>query len=85
MDESAGIPWTKWCVGGKTNIVLNCIDRHKDKELFNDTFIFSEKENGETSSITYQDFDKKKLPLMLGMINAIIDDKKLELDWQYFN
>jgi glycerol-3-phosphate dehydrogenase (NAD(P)+) len=32
-----------------------------------------------------QDFDKKKLPLMLGMINAIIDDKKLELDWQYFN
>jgi glycerol-3-phosphate dehydrogenase (NAD(P)+) len=32
-----------------------------------------------------QDFDRKKLPLMLGMINAIIDDKKLELDWQYFN
>jgi acetyl-CoA synthetase len=59
MDESAGVPWTKWCVGGKTNIVLNCIDRHKDKDLFNDTFIFAEKENGETSSITYQDFDKK--------------------------
>jgi glycerol-3-phosphate dehydrogenase (NAD(P)+) len=32
-----------------------------------------------------QDFDKKKLPLMLGMINAITEDKKLELDWQYFN
>ena len=32
-----------------------------------------------------QDFDKKKLPLMLGMINAIIEDKKLELNWQYFN
>jgi glycerol-3-phosphate dehydrogenase (NAD(P)+) len=32
-----------------------------------------------------EDFDKKKLPLMLGMINAIINDKKLELDWQYFN
>ena len=32
-----------------------------------------------------QDFDKKKLPLMLGMINAILDNKKLELDWQYFN
>ena len=59
MDESTGVPWTKWCVGGKTNIVLNCIDRHKDKDLFNDTFIFAEKENGETSSITYKDFDKK--------------------------
>ncbi len=31
-----------------------------------------------------EDFDKKKLPLMLGMINAIVDDKKLELDWEAF-
>ena len=32
-----------------------------------------------------EDFNKKKLPLMLGMINAILEDKKLELDWQHFN
>jgi len=31
-----------------------------------------------------QDFDKKTLPLMLAMINAIVDDKKLELDWESF-
>jgi glycerol-3-phosphate dehydrogenase (NAD(P)+) len=31
-----------------------------------------------------QDFDKKKLPLMLGMINAIAQDKKLNLDWESF-
>ena len=31
-----------------------------------------------------QDFDQKTLPLMLGMINAIVDDKKLELDWEAF-
>ena len=31
-----------------------------------------------------KDFDKKKLPLMLTMINAIIEDKKLELDWELF-
>ena len=31
-----------------------------------------------------EDFDKKELPLMLGMINAIVDDKKLELDWEAF-
>ncbi len=31
-----------------------------------------------------EDFDKKKLPLMLGMINAIVNDKKLELDWESF-
>ena len=31
-----------------------------------------------------EDFEIKKLPLMLGMINAIINDKKLKLDWKYF-
>ena len=31
-----------------------------------------------------EDFDEKKLPLMLGMINAIVEDKKLELNWEAF-
>tara|TARA_B100001029_G_scaffold163330_1_gene153361 strand:- start:447 stop:1493 length:1047 start_codon:yes stop_codon:yes gene_type:complete len=31
-----------------------------------------------------EDFDEKKLPLMLAMVNAIINDKKLELKWDLF-
>ena len=31
-----------------------------------------------------EDFDKKRLPLMLGMINAIVEDKKLDLNWELF-
>ena len=31
-----------------------------------------------------EDFDNKKLPLMLAMINAIVEDKKLELNWEAF-
>jgi glycerol-3-phosphate dehydrogenase (NAD(P)+) len=31
-----------------------------------------------------EDFDNKKLPLMLAMINAIVKDKKLELNWEAF-
>ena len=31
-----------------------------------------------------EDFEIKKLPLMLGMINAIINDKKLKFNWKYF-
>ena len=31
-----------------------------------------------------EDFDEKKLPLMLSMINAIVEDKKLELNWESF-
>ena len=59
LDESKGTPWTRWCIGGKTNIVLNCIDRHKDKEFFQNTFIFAEREDGKESSITYEEFDKQ--------------------------
>jgi acetyl-CoA synthetase len=59
MDDSKGAPWTKWCVGGKTNIVLNCIDRHKEKKFFSETFIFAEREDGTKSSITYEEFNKQ--------------------------
>jgi glycerol-3-phosphate dehydrogenase (NAD(P)+) len=31
-----------------------------------------------------EDFNEKKLPLMLGMINAIVEDKKLDLKWELF-
>ena len=31
-----------------------------------------------------EDFDEKKLPLMLAMINAITKDKKLQLNWELF-
>jgi len=31
-----------------------------------------------------EDFDEKKLPLMLAMINAITENKKLEFNWELF-
>ncbi len=38
----------------------------------------------EISKKVNEDFDEKELPLMLAMINAIINDKKLELNWELF-
>ncbi len=38
----------------------------------------------EISKKVNEDFNEKKLPLMLGMINAIVNDKKLELNWDAF-
>tara|TARA_Y100000590_G_scaffold90860_1_gene102512 strand:- start:1277 stop:2308 length:1032 start_codon:yes stop_codon:yes gene_type:complete len=32
-----------------------------------------------------EDFNEKKLPLMIAMINAILDDKKLVIKWENFN
>src|SRR5262245_28076330 len=28
LDLSRGLPWARWFVGGRTNIVTNCLDRH---------------------------------------------------------
>ena len=59
LDETKGPPWSKWCVGGTTNIVLNCVDRQKDKDFFKETFIYSEREDGRENSITYEEFNKQ--------------------------
>ena len=32
-----------------------------------------------------EDFDDKKLPLMIAMIDAILEDKKLNIKWENFN
>ena len=63
-----------------------------------DGMIFSEAKKNKMEKVTVEgadlakeigkkvneDFDKKRLPLMIGMINAIVEDKKLELDWESF-
>ena len=38
----------------------------------------------EISKKVKQDFDEKKLPLMIAMIDAIVEDKKLNLKWELF-
>ena len=32
-----------------------------------------------------EDFDEKKLPLMIAMIDTILENKKLEIIWENFN
>ena len=32
-----------------------------------------------------EDFNDKKLPLMIAMIDAILEDKKLDIKWENFN
>jgi acetyl-CoA synthetase len=27
LDLSEGLPFARWCIGGSTNVVLNCLDR----------------------------------------------------------
>ena len=51
LDE--GIQFPKWCVGGKMNIIHNCVDKYQSSEISEQLSVVWEGEEGETRSITY--------------------------------
>src|SRR5688572_4311573 len=53
LDTSGGLPWTRWCVGGRMNIVHNCLDRWIGTPVADRTAFRWETENGETGHWTY--------------------------------
>ena len=55
VDRSAGFPFTKWFVGGKTNVVLNCLDRHANGPLADAEALVAEGEDGSVSRFTYRE------------------------------
>lgn len=57
LDLSGGVPWAKWCVGGTTNIVVNCIDRHRGTPTMAKTAVDWEGEDGARRSWTYAELD----------------------------
>lgn len=56
LDSSAGIPWTKWFINGKCNIVANAIDRHTKSQPDKVAYIFAN-ESG-SKKITYCELDE---------------------------
>ncbi|MBT5111222.1 MAG: AMP-binding protein, partial [Rhodospirillaceae bacterium] len=57
MDVSRGAPWARWCIGGKTNLVLNCLDKHRETPIWDKTYIVWEGEDGLKRELTYREFD----------------------------
>jgi len=55
LDTSRGIAWTRWCVGGKLNIVHNCLDKWIGTPVQNRAAIRWESEDGRTGVLTYGD------------------------------
>ncbi|MCJ2669356.1 MAG: acetate--CoA ligase [Candidatus Thermoplasmatota archaeon] len=52
VDQSEGIEWAKWFVGGKTNIAHNCLDRHAAAQKDKLALIW-EGEDGQIRKMTY--------------------------------
>jgi len=60
LDTSDGIEWARWCVDGTTNIVLNCLDRHRDTPVWEQPFLVWEGERPEEQrTLTYAEFDRE--------------------------
>lgn len=55
LDSSAGLPWTKWFVGGKCNIVSNAIDRHARENPDKTAYIFAGENH--LKKVTYGQLD----------------------------
>ena len=52
FDSSNGIPWTRWFINGKCNIMSNVIDRHAKNQPDKIAYIF-ENEKGDIRKISY--------------------------------
>lgn len=55
LDLSEGFPWAKWFVGGETNVVLNCLDRHASGPRAEAEALVAEGEDGSVSRFTYRE------------------------------
>ena len=60
LDTTDGPEWARWCIGGTTNIVLNCLDRHRGTPTWERPFLVWEGEDAaEQRSLTYAEFDRE--------------------------
>ncbi len=58
VDLSRGAAWARWCVGGKMNIVHNCLDKRIGTPMQNRAAIRWEGEEGATRVLTYGEVDR---------------------------
>jgi acetyl-CoA synthetase len=57
MDSSAGPPWVKWCLGGTTNLVMSCIEKHRGTPTHRKCAIDWAGEQGGRRALSYAELD----------------------------
>lgn len=57
LDTSKGVPWAAWCVDGTTNLVLNCLDKHRGTERWQKPALVWEGEDVAPRQWTYAELD----------------------------
>jgi acetyl-CoA synthetase len=67
-NSQTGIPWTKWFLNGKCNIIVNAIDRHAKKHPNKVAYIFANEQG--SKKITYRELDEQVSRLASALITT---------------
>ena len=59
IDLSSGVAWPRWCVGGKLNIVHNCVDKWQSDPVAHREAIRWESEEGTVRVLTYEELHRE--------------------------
>ena len=59
LDTSRGNAWADWFIGGRTNIVSNCVDRHAHGTYADKCALIAESEDGEVRSWSFAELDRE--------------------------
>ncbi|HEX7478061.1 MAG TPA: AMP-binding protein, partial [Polyangiales bacterium] len=57
LDTSKGNAWAQWFVGGRTNLVRNCLDRHAHGAARDKTAVIAETEDGQARRWSFAQLD----------------------------
>lgn len=73
-DESKGFPWTRWFVGGKINVVDNCIDRHVQEGRGEQPAFIWEGDCGSVQTLSYAQLQERVDRLAAGLVSLGIQE-----------
>jgi acetyl-CoA synthetase len=59
LDTSRGNAWAEWFMGGHTNIVSNCLDRHTSGPMAQKQALIAETEDGTVRSFSFAELDRE--------------------------
>ena len=67
LDTSEGLPFARWCLGGTTNVVLNCIDRWRGTPRYTQPALVWEGEDGTQTTRSFENIDRETCQLAWGL------------------
>ena len=67
LDLNEGIAWPRWCVGGETNLAMNCLERNLELGRGNKLAIVWEGEDGTVRRLTYAELAEETAKFSEGL------------------